>query len=225
MWAKVAEQLTLPNPVYAFDTPGFGSSFDPEGLPDMSDYADWISAAIGQIGIGPFHLVGHHTGAAIAAELAARPDCPAVSVSLIGPLCLTPEDRENSAKLYGTPFVPDAEGAYLAKTWKYLVVGGAAVDPMLIHREMIGMLRAWAARPQAYGAVWRQDFNAAFHAITAPVLIMCAEDDVLWPFFLRAQELRPDVRAVVIRGSNFEPDIAPETVIEAITAFVAGQQA
>ncbi len=32
----------LANPVYAFDTPGFGGSFDPEGMPAFEQYAAWL---------------------------------------------------------------------------------------------------------------------------------------------------------------------------------------
>lgn len=221
MWAKVMHLLDLGQPLYAFDTPGFGGSFDPEGATTMTRYAGWMAEAIEALGLGSCHIVGHHTGAAIAAELAAsRPDLTS-SVTLIGPLALTAEDRVVSAKLYGKPFLPNQSGSYLLDTWEYLRVGGAVADVSLIHREMIGMLRAYAARPMAYNAVWTQDFDKAFLAIRAPIQIACAQDDVLWPFFERAKSLRSDAVAVVLPGgSNFEPDLDPEPVAAAISTHI-----
>jgi pimeloyl-ACP methyl ester carboxylesterase len=227
MWRKIMGFLDLDQPLYAFDTPGFGGSFDPVGPTSMQHYAAWAAEAIEKLSLGQCHIVGHHTGAAIAAELAAtRPDL-VVSVTLIGPLALTAEDRVVSASLYGAPFLPNESGSYLLDTWEYLRVGGAVADVALIHREMIGMLRAYAARPLAYNAVWTQDFDAAFAKITCPLQIACAEDDVLWPFFLRAQTLRPDATAVVLEaGSNFEPDLDPEPLAAVISKHVvrASQQ-
>lgn len=221
MWEKAMGLIDLPNPLYAFDTPGFGGSFDPEGEADMADYAGWMAEALAALGIASCHVVGHHTGAAIATELACRRPELAASLTAFGPLTLTAEEREESAKHYGAPFVPARSGAYLLQNWEYLRVGGADAEIDLLHREMVGMLRAWKARPQAYGAVWKQDFIAAFKALTCPIRIVCPTDDVLYPFFERARELRPDADAVVLdAGSNFSPDIAPEAVTAAIRGHV-----
>jgi pimeloyl-ACP methyl ester carboxylesterase len=82
-------------------------------------------------------------------------------------------------------------------------------------------LRAWNTRPQAYAAVWGQDFEALFKALTQPMLLMCAPDDVLAPYFERAKTLRPDATALLIQGgANFEPDLAAPEVAAAIRDFV-----
>jgi hypothetical protein len=57
-------------------------------------------------------------------------------------------------------------------------------------------------------------------AIRVPLLLMCAEDDVLWPFFGRAKELRPDADSAVLKGANFEPDLDPEGVAVAYRSFL-----
>ena len=60
------------NPIIALDTPGFGGSYDPIDEPTMDQYADQMVDAMRGLGIDKAHLFGHHTGASIAVEIAAR---------------------------------------------------------------------------------------------------------------------------------------------------------
>ena len=221
MWIKVMERLKGLGPMYAFDTPGFGGSFDPDGAPMMPDYVGWLAEALAALGIGEAHVVGHHTGACIGCELAATHPGIAKTVTLIGPVPLTAEERQAFSKHFGIPFTPTVTGSYLMDNWHYLDRLGAHHDVSLFHREMWDMLRAWEGRVKSYGAVWEQDFTQHYKAIKAPLLIMCAEDDVLYPFFGRAQELRPDAKAVVPTGANFEPDLDPDGVAAAIRAHIS----
>jgi hypothetical protein len=79
-------------------------------------------------------------------------------------------------------------------------------------------------RFMAYTNVWRQDFTLLFMGIKVPLLLMCAEDDVLWPFFGRARELRPDADWAVLKGANFEPDLDPDGVVTAYRGFLKRHQ-
>ncbi|MEM7570408.1 MAG: alpha/beta hydrolase [Pseudomonadota bacterium] len=221
MWLKVIERLAGKGPHYAFDTPGFGGSFDPEGAPTLSDYVDWFVAAMKACGIEKAHIVGHHTGACIGCEMAARYPEMAQTVTLAGPVPLTADERLEFSKHFGTPFTPTVTGGYLMDNWHYLDRLGAHHDVDLFHREMWDMLRAWQGRVKSYGAVWDQDFTQYYKDIKAPLLIMCAQDDVLWPFFERSKELRPDAKAVVPTGANFEPDLDPDTVANAIAEHIS----
>jgi pimeloyl-ACP methyl ester carboxylesterase len=68
-WHEMAERL--PHRCVAFDLPGFGVSDQPT-RPRISAYADDLAAAIDALGIGPFVLVGHSLGGAVATALAER---------------------------------------------------------------------------------------------------------------------------------------------------------
>ena len=99
---------------------------------------------------------------------------------------------------------------------------GAHHDLDLHHRELVDTTRAWLGRSMAYKAVWDQDWAALFAAVRCPMLLLCATDDVLYPYFERAQALRPDATAVVIKGANFEPDLDAAGTVAAITGFLDG---
>jgi pimeloyl-ACP methyl ester carboxylesterase len=221
MYEAVMRRLAGTRAMLAFDTPGFGGSFDPPGEPGMPQYADWLLEAIDAIGLSRFHVFGHHTGACIAVELAARHAARVASLAMVGPLPLTAEERHEFSLHFGAPIAPTADGAYLMQTWEYLRTLGADADLALHHRELLDTVRAWWGRAQAYRAVWAQDWTALYQQTRCPVLLMCAPDDVLHPFFERAQALRPDARTWPLTGANFEPDLDAAGTAEAIRQFLA----
>ena len=227
MWEKVMSRMTGGRPMHAFDTPGFGGSFDPpaDSRPTMSVYVDWLHEAVVGAAGNRVHLVGHHTGACIAVELAARYPELAASLTLIGPVPLTPEERAEFARHFGLPFTPTVSGGYLLDNWQYLRDLGAAADVDLMHREMVDMLRAWTGRVQSYAAVWDQDFTGFYRQVACPLLVMAAADDVLYPFLERATALRPDAATHPVEGANFEPDLDAATVAEALAAFIGRSEA
>lgn len=222
MWEKVVERLDGNEPLYALDTPGFGGSFDPPGMPTMADYASWVREAMESLGIARVHLIGHHTGSCIGVEVAARWPELVASLSMIGPVPLTPEERDEFRKGYMEPFAPDANADYLRSTWEYLEALGAGADLALHHRELVDTARAYWGRFQAYSAVWNQEFADAYRKVRCPLQILCATDDVLYPFFQRAREIRPEAVAVELGGANFEPDLDPDGTAEALRSFLDG---
>jgi pimeloyl-ACP methyl ester carboxylesterase len=220
MYHEVMQGLSLDNPLYAFDTPGFGGSPEPAGdKPSMLDFADWLVEAINFCGIDNFHLLGHHTGVCIGAEIENKHPQRVKSLMMIGPVPLTQEERDAfREKTQGLP--PTADGSYLQETWDYLLGLGADSDVRLHQRELADSIRAYSGRFLAYSAVWDQDFTKLYQQIKAPLLIMCAPDDILFDVFQRAKDLRPDALAMEIGGANFEPDQDPDGVIKAIEMFV-----
>lgn len=222
MWLKVmAELADWGRPLIALDTPGFGGSFDadPDSSPQMSDYARWLREALGDLGIDRAHVVGHHTGACIAVEMVGKEPGLAATLTLLGPVPLTEDERIEFSKHFGTPFTPTISGSYLLENWEYLRNLGAHTDPMLIHREMADQLRAWWGRVQSYGAVWTQDFKATYEALEVPLMIGAAPEDVLYPFLERAAQLQPSARVIQISGHNFEPDLDAATIATELRAF------
>lgn len=220
MFEKVMLRLNGTRPLYALDTPGFGGSFDPEDMPDMTQYQAWLLEALDHLGLERFHLFGHHTGSCLGVEMAARNPARVLSLMMIGPVPLTQEERDQFREHYSTPMSPNGDGSYLKQTWDYLAGLGADRDLDLHHRELVDTVRAYMGRYKTYTAVWDQDFPGYFAQVTCPILLMSAEDDVLHPFFDRAQEQRPDAKAVVLTGANFEPDLDPDGTATAVRDFL-----
>lgn len=223
MWVKTMERLAGHWTMLAVDTPGFGGSFDPapDAKPSITQYVAWIHEAIRAAGVVRCHLVGHHTGACIAVEMAARHVDLALSLTLIGPVPLTERERKKAAKEYGTMIEPDADDSYLRENWNYLRRLKADRDVTLIHREMVDQLRAWRGRVQSYAAVWEQDFTSFYERVSCPILIGAAPEDVLRPYLERARKIRLDAEVLEIEGADFEPDLDADNFADGLAAFLA----
>ncbi len=221
MFEKFAEAYQGAEPIYALDTPGFGGSFDPDGMPEMKDYALMLLDAIKALGLDKVHLFGHHTGASIAIEIATEDAERCASLMMIGPVVLTAEERQAFGGVYPQPFELQKDGSHLKTMWDYVASIGGDSTLDLHHREMVDTARAWQGHIKVYTKIWDQDFSALYEKVTVPMLIMCAEKDILWPMFERAKEMRPDAAATVIPGSNFQPDEAPAETAAAVKEYLS----
>lgn len=212
--------MRLPNRLIAIDTPGFGGSFDPPGTPDMGDYARWILATCDSLDTGPCHLVGHHTGASLAIEIACDAPARVLSLALVGPVFMTDAERSAFEDAYREPFAPRRDGSHLLENWNYAAMFNPDCPVEIVHREVVAMLRAWRGRVQAYRAVARHDTAARAEGVDQPVLLLTSPDDYFHATFDRAAAVFPDARIGTVGGGNFQPSADPEGVARAIADFI-----
>ncbi|KAF2495861.1 alpha/beta-hydrolase [Lophium mytilinum] len=221
----ISHYSSLGHPCYAPDMPGFGNSFDPSDS-DVADihkrgtgwYVSLFMTVFQSLGLcepgKKVHLIGHHSGAALATELAAEYPEWVSSVLLVGASVMDEAERAEMRKTYFDPFnTPVADGSHLLKTWTYLEKMGVGGDLALQQREFLDHARAWRGRMLIYGSVWDQDAVGLYMRIQAPMVVMCARDDVLWKFFGNVKALRGDVEAVECGGANFTVDRDVEGVV------------
>lgn len=221
MFEKVMEILADRYHCLSFDSPGFGQSFQPQDIPALRYQADRMLEAIDDLGIDRFHICGHHTGGCAALEMAvANPD-RVQSLTLIGPVLANEEERAEYRKIFVKPFEVEASGDFLKIAWDYLAMIGAGANVELHRREMVDHLIAHRAMPMAFEGVWQQDVEALYRAVSVPLHISCSKDDVLWPLFERAGEIRPDAVQSIVGGADFQPDLDPSGVADAINKFIS----
>ena len=221
MFEKIMTRLGDRFRMIAFDTPGFGMSFKPETIPGLGWLADRLVEAIDDLGVGRFHLMGHHTGGCIALEIADRHPGRIATLGIMGPVVATDDERAEYRKTFVAPFRPADDGSHLMIAWAYLSRIGADRAPGVHHREMIDHLLGARAMPMAFDAVWNQDAEALYRKITAPLLLHCSKDDVLWPLFERTCALCPEAEVLLTEGMDFQPDNDPDAMAAGIGAFLA----
>jgi pimeloyl-ACP methyl ester carboxylesterase len=117
---EVMEMLSPSHRVLAMDLPGMGRSTPHPDGGEITTYAEAVVAACVADGIAHCHLVGHHTGAAVAAQVAAsRPDL-VVSLILSSPPWMDAEVRAARAARVG-PGIDQVErtedGSYAQGLW------------------------------------------------------------------------------------------------------------
>ncbi len=217
---------------FAPDMPGFGGSFDPESDPPaISWYVDLYHGVFSQLDEfrAGAHLIGHHSGGAIGTEFAVlKPDF-VKSLTIVGPVAMSAEERAAFARTTMVAFnEPVPDGSHLLKTWSYLTRPGALPKPDsadeevlgILHRESVAHIRAWKGRLQIYNCVWKHDGLSLLPQVKCPVLALCAKDDVLYPLFHYVKEVRPETEASIITGANFGPDMGAKSIIEAMGPFL-----
>jgi pimeloyl-ACP methyl ester carboxylesterase len=216
-------RLAGPRALYAFDTPGFGGSFVPEGLPDAVAYRDWMIAAIDGLAIDAFHLFAHHTGTHIATEIAAAAPDRARSLMVNGVLFATPDERAAFRAAVADPPPIDAEGRYLAATWSLIRSLFPRFEPDVVHAELVGALGALTGRRQAFAMLFAQDYPAVLARVRCPVLAMAAADDPLRGFLDRVPAALPRVHTQVLGPAGIAaPELDTERLAAAIEVFLAG---
>ena len=224
MFEPVMARLEKYYHMIAPDFPGYGTSFQPDEVPDISYYADALLEALDNLGVGKFHVFGHHTGGGIALDMAVRFPERILTLGIVGPIYATAEERVELKKITtekARELVPKRDGSHLLFGWKMLETYGAHQLPIEFHhQEAMDHLTAWKACNQAYNAIVAQDFSGLFDRVKTPLFIMCSHDDVLWPYFPKARAARPDAASAVVKGPDYQCTVDPDGVADALRQFL-----
>lgn len=223
MFEKVMMRLEKDYRMIAPDFPGYGNSFFPDAVPDIGYYSDVLMEALDNLGIVDLHVVGHHTGGGIALDMTVNNPERIHTLSIIGPVYADEAEREELRKITTglvDQIIPKADGSHLNEGWKMLEIYGADVSVELHHREVLDHLKAWKGCGQAFSAILNQDFSGLFHKVKGPLLLICSPDDVLWPYFDKAKAARPDAETAVVKGPDYQCDVDPDGVANALQRFL-----
>lgn len=162
------------------DTPGYGGSDPGKQWWEIPDYAAALLSAVREVvGTEPFVVLGCHTGASIALEVATQSDGQASGAVFLG---LPAYDEQTRAERLAT-WAPDMsiqeDGSHLSAMWdRYTRIW---TDPSLEakHRAVIDVLGALTHYNWGYNAAFRYDPVPALEALPVPVLFLTAEHDAL----------------------------------------------
>lgn len=177
MWQRVLPLLPGLHHL-ALDTAGFGGSDPLPGAPGVGDYAARLASAIDALTDEPVLLVGHHTGAVIAGELAVlRPDLLRGLV-LLG--CVVIESDAEQARSQATyhRWEIDARGDYVVEHLiPRLLKSVTRDDPEHMESELVSYLQAGPAYTVAYDAVYAYRAGERLPLVTTPTWCAVGEDE------------------------------------------------
>jgi haloalkane dehalogenase len=194
LMAELSGELSADFWLVALDTPGFGQSFVPAERPSTSLYATVFWEALAELNISSCHLFGHHTGAAIAVQMAH--DVAQAAPDRVGKLILSGPPLLNEAQIERLraglqPIVPDADGRFLSQTWQRLRHKAPDAPLDLSLRETLLTLQAGHSYPLAYEAVFDQPFAEQLAALSQPTLLLAGQQDSLHACLQPAHALLP----------------------------------
>ena len=206
----------------AVDTPGYGESDRPATQPTLAGYGNAILDTVASAYGSPLDLLGYHTGAAIAADLAARRSASVRRLVLIAMPFFGPARREALLKQLKqkTPYAED--GSHLPPLW----TGTARVRPegqslddvarLVAEKQRVGIYGEWAL-----AAAMSEDLALTMTAIRQPTLVL-APHDGLEAASRAAAKLMPQARFVELPARAYGLfDAAPAEIARTVLAFLS----
>jgi pimeloyl-ACP methyl ester carboxylesterase len=206
----------------AVDTPGYGMSDVPQSPPALSEYADSLIAVLDNLGLERAHFLGHHTGAGIVCNFAARHSDRVDKLVLNGPPLFDASELEKFKDFELGPDSVREDGSHLLKAWERRVqfTPGWSSAPAM-HRRLIDQL--WAGDTWWYGhrAAFEYLMEADLLALACPTLILTNTGDDLYGCSQKAHRMRPDFAYVELEGGTHDiVDEQPDAWVASVADFV-----
>ncbi len=189
------------------DTPGFGQSHVPDAPPTIRDYAQAIRSVIDHLELERTALLGHHTGASIAAELAVLEPERVTCVVLNGAPLLTGEEQARwKEALREHPEVPvQPDGSHLVDVWNRrlrFTPGWTCLRAM--HEGVVQMLIAGETAHYGHAAAFAHDLREPLRNMTQPTLVLTNTGDDIYAETMRVAKLRPDFECAELLGGTHD---------------------
>jgi haloalkane dehalogenase len=185
----------------AFDTPGFGQSDALSGAFSIAAAASALSAAVRWLHAGPRFWFGHHTGAALALQVASTHPEQVARLALSGP-CLLDDALRQRLPILSAPVSMTADGSHLTTLWQRMRAKDADAAPAVLQRETLEAAAAGPRYAEAYRAVLEVDTAAQLRALRCPALVFAGTEDPLYPQLDPAFRLLANGRKAEIAGAR-----------------------
>lgn len=203
----------------ALDTPGFGASFSPPSLFTVQYLSDSLHAALTNLGVESCYLFGHHTGSAIAVQMAYDHPNFVKKMILSGPPLLN-DVQIQGLKASLKPFSLAEDGSHLTHVWERIRKRDSALPLETVHREVLLTQSAREAAQAAYQAVFEQPFQSQLEALEIPILVMAGENDTLRASLEPAYSiLKNGAMKVIPNQGPYICDQNPQAVADIIKEF------
>ena len=186
MFSELLPILASDRVVYAPDTPGYGESAAPAQPPSVEEYGATLQAFVADLK-EPVDLVGYHTGALLAAHIAARYPASVRRLVLISYPLFSPERRAQLKS--DTPLAED--GSALLAEWRSTMgvrPPGQSLEQaarIVAEKQRAGTRAGWAM-----AAIAGYDPASDLRSIARPTLLLRPKDG-LWDAGAAAAQMIP----------------------------------
>ncbi len=210
----------------AIDTPGFGYSDPAPFVPRIEDWAGSIVAVLDHLGITRADLLGHHTGALLATEVALQAPARVRRLVLNGPFPASGSERRQylaAMEAARGESAPAIDGMHFVRSFALRIAmhGPGPADPELITRYVVQKYQGLAPHWHGHNAAFHYDHAAAMARLTHRTLILTNTGDDIHEFAKRAAALRPDFEYQEMQGGTHDiVDQRPDEWAAIVAAFL-----
>jgi pimeloyl-ACP methyl ester carboxylesterase len=228
-WAEFRDALPLLGQRYrtiAMDTVGFGDSDAlPAGEASIESWAACAFDLLDELGIASAAIAGHHTGAAIAIEMAAaRPERVRALVLSAPPYVDAAKRAAFSGKKIIDEVSPSSDGAHLLEMWQMRQPFYPSGDIDLLERFVVDAIKAGRMAAEGHRAVNRYVMETRLPLVRCPTLVISPTADP------HAHPVADKVVGAIAGASLIEvegamvpfPDQMPEIFAATIVGFLDG---
>lgn len=210
----------------AIDTLGFGLSDRPSQEWSIELFADGAIGLCDSLGIDKFAIVGHHTGAVVAVEIAAKTPNRIAALVLSGMPYVDAERRELvAARPPIDRFETTADGVHLLQMWNNRKSFYPDNRPDLLNRLVRDALAVGERVEEGHEAVNRYHMEDRIGHVAAPTLVVCGEfDDFSRPDMPKIVAAIPGASSAILPGTGVPAvDHLPEQFASVVDGFLVGQ--
>lgn len=175
-FAELSADLAMDHHAIAMDMPGFGLSSRPPGPLTIEAMAAGALALLDGLAIPDAVVVGHHTGAVVAQELAAGAPERVRALVLSAMPWVGPERRSRG----GVPVdhaTRQDDGGHLVEIWRQRQPYYPPHRPDLLDRTIRDALAPGTDPTEGHRAVGAYVMEQQIGAVRAPTLLLCADRD------------------------------------------------
>jgi len=235
-YTEVIPILAAKCQVIAMDTIGYGDSDKPSKQCCIEDYAKTVIMLMNELGIERSNVLGRHTGAFIAMEVAAGYPERVDKLILSEPHYHDERMRRGEeVQAFFKTWVrfwqewlregTKADGSHFLEAWEKIREHDPSMPPSLINRIILEHLKAGYTSTNAYYAVFSYPMEERISLIQCPTLLMWGTKDVI-TFDLggpieKTNERIKRKKIVYIEGGTFVlPNMMPKKFAEPILEFL-----
>ncbi len=230
----LAESMIGSHPVLAVELPGHGDSDNTIGEGDVSvaDYREALAGVLDVLGLEQVNGYGVWGGGSVLLDMAIANPGRVRRLVITGLIDHTPEEQEDLLANYTPEITPEWHGGHLLEAWHMMrdqgiyfpwysrkastmLKGEPYLDPDMVHRRVVEVLRAPVMWRKAYHAHFKYRAGQRLADAGIPVLLATAEWDVARPLSERLGGEYSHVDAMLL------PD-NPAHWGSAITPFLTG---
>lgn len=209
------------------DMPGFGMSDMTPMVPRAEDLAACVPPVLDALGLARSAILGHHTGALVATEVAIQFPERISALIMNGPMPLTDAERDAflaTSHKREKDNVPVSGGAHFNVIFKAREHLAAGTIPLTrISEYAVQALMGQAPYWYGHYAAFQYRHDLSLPRIACRALILTNTGDVIYDHAKRAQAIRPDIPLVALQGGGVDiVDQQPEQWADTVVAFLKG---
>ncbi len=191
--------------IVAPDTAGYGNSDPPPPGTSLADHGTALEPLLDALGWSRCHILGHHTGAAIAASFAVAHPGRVDRLVLNGVPLFSEAELAHFATFAFAPLDLRADGGHLLDAWDMRVRASPGwTDLEAMHLYVVEMLRISQTFHLGFEAALAHDMRSDLLALGVPTLILTNTGEDLYEASRRAATLRPDFAYAELEGGTHD---------------------